>query len=73
MGKSPIVDPHFLPTIDIDLLASDSWDVMNPSTQRRDIDGAVFDVLELTSGERDGIYEGVRELVENRRRRARSV
>ena len=73
VAKSPIVDPQFLPTIDIDLFASNSWDVMNPSPERRLIDDAVFDVLSLTQGERDGVYEGVRELVENRRRRAKSI
>ncbi len=35
-------------------------------------DDAVFDALSLTQGERDAVYEGVTELVENRLRRARS-
>ena len=50
-----------------------SWDVLTPSPERRLIDDAVFDMLGLTQGERDGVYEGVTELVENRLRRARSV
>lgn len=35
--------------------------------------GAVFDALGLTAGERDAVYEGVTEMGSNRRRRAGSV
>ena len=69
----PIVDPNLISKIEPSIFKSADWDVLSPSPERRLIDDAVFDVLGLTQGERDGIYEGVRELVENRRRRARSV
>ena len=65
--------PVHLPQIDESIFQSVNWDVLTPSPERRLIDDAVFDVLSLTQGERDAVYEGVTELVENRRRRARSV
>ena len=68
-----IVDPGLVSTIDIDVLATNDWEVLKPSPERRKIDDAVFDALGLTQGERDAVYEGVTELVENRLRRARSV
>ena len=73
--KVGVVDPRFLPRIDDAdaILKSTDWDVLNPSEARRTIDDAVFDALELTQGERDAVYEGVRELVENRLKRAKSV
>ncbi len=73
LGGVPVVNPANLPAINHDIFASTDWDVLSPSPERMQIDGAVFDVLGLTQGERDGVYEGVRELVENRMRRARSV
>ena len=47
--------------------------VLTPSEARREVDEAVYEALGLTAGERDAVYEGVRELVGNRRRRAGSV
>ena len=44
-----------------------------PSAERLVLDAAVFDALNLTQGERQAVYEGVAELVGNRKRRARSV
>ena len=73
LANLPIVNPSKLQDVDIQVFDSQNWDVMSPSPERMLIDDAVFDVLELTQGERDGVYEGVRELVENRMRRARSV
>ena len=73
LANLPIVEPSSLPTVDPSDFDSEDWDVLSPSRERRLIDDAVFDVLGLTQGERDGVYEGVRELVENRKRRARSV
>ena len=72
-ANSKVVDPSLLPEIDEDIFRSTDWDVLSPSPERRLIDDAVFDVLGLTQGERDGVYEGVRELVQNRKRRAKSV
>ena len=68
-----VVENRYLPTFDEASLESADWDVLNPSPARRKIDDAVFDALGLTQGERDAVYEGVTELVENRLRRARSV
>ena len=68
-----VVDPSLLPEPDAAIFASADWDVMRPSPERRQIDEAVFDVLGLTAGEREAVYEGVWELVGNRKRRAGSV
>ena len=68
-----IVSPTLLPEPESILLDSLNWDVMDPSPERCSIDEAVFDVLGLTSGERDGVYGAVVELVGNRKARARSV
>ena len=61
------------PDLDIGIFETTDWDVLTPSLKRRLIDDAVFDLLDLTQGERDAVYEGVTELVENRRRRAQRV
>ncbi len=45
-------------------------DVEHPN--RRALDAIIFDVLSLTQGERDGVYEAVVGLVESRLRKARS-
>lgn len=69
----PVVDPRLLLGVDIGAFRSEDWDVLKLSPQRRRLDDTIFDVLGFTQGERDGVYEGVRELVEHRTRRARSV
>ena len=68
-----IVNPQLLPEPSASVFNAADWDVLTPSAARRHIDDAVYDALGLTAGERDAVYAGVRELVENRRRRARSV
>ena len=68
-----IVNPKLLPNFDSTLFESSNWDVLRPSEERIQIDTMIFDILGLTSYERDAVYESVVELVENRRRRARSV
>ena len=73
LSNFTVVDPRLLMDIDDSLLSTSNWDVLNPSTARRTIDDAVFEVLQLTQDERDAVYEGVAELVENRRKRAGSV
>ena len=40
---------------------------------RRVLDAIIFHALGLTQGERDGVYEGVVNLVESRLRKARSL
>ena len=68
-----IVNPRLLAEPDSSLFASREWDVLSPSPARWQIDGMVFDALGLTAAERVAVYEGVTELVTNRKRRARSV
>ena len=68
-----IVKPSLLPELDERIFTSSDWDVLTPSEARREVDEAVYEALGLTAGERDAVYEGVRELVGNRRRRAGSV
>ena len=58
--------------VDASLLASEEWDVLSPSPARIAIDNVIFDILELTQGERDGVYEAVINLVETRLKKARS-
>ena len=66
-----VVNPSLLPALDAELFASSDWDVLTPSPERRQIDDAVFDALALTAGEREAVYAGVAELVNNRKQRAR--
>ena len=73
LGMLQVLDPHLVSPIDENVFSATDWGVTSPSSERRMMDDAVFDALGLTEGERDGVYEGVRELVENRMRRARSV
>ena len=54
------------------VLESEDWDVLKPSEARRDIDNIIFDVLELTQGERDGVYEAVTQLVTTRLQKAKT-
>lgn len=68
-----IVSPELLPEPDINVFSSADWDVLTPSPARQEIDTAVFDALGLSSGEREAVCEGVVDLVENRKKRARSV
>ena len=69
------VNPNFIYVkggIDASLLASEDWDVLSPSPARIAIDNVIFDILELTQGERDGVYEEVINLVETRLKKAKS-
>ena len=68
-----VVNPLLLQELDATIFAATNWDVLTPSPERRQIDEMVFDVLGLTPGEREGIYESICELVNNRKRRARSM
>ena len=73
IANLPIVNPQLLPEPNESVFNAADWDVLTPSAARRHIDGAVFDALGLTPAERQAVYAGVTELVENRRRRARSI
>ena len=68
-----VVDPALISGVDLTVLTDGDWDVLRPSTARRELDNAVFDVLGLTSGERDAVCEAVVELVGNRNVRALST
>ena len=68
-----IVNPELLPEPAASVFNAADWDVLTPSAARRYIDEAVFGTLGLTAGEREAVYEGVAELIGNRRRRARSM
>ena len=59
--------------MDQTILESEEWDVLKPSLARRYIDNIIFDILELTQGERDGVYEAVTDLVTTRLQKATSV
>ena len=67
-----VADPRLLSDLEYTWFCSTDWDVLNPSPERLQIDGAVFEALGLTTGERDAVYEGVAELVSNRSQRART-
>ena len=47
--------------------------MLNPSGDRRALDAIIFDALDLTQDERDGVYEGVVNLVEARLWKARNL
>ena len=68
-----IANPQLLPELDPTVFDSPDWDVLSPSAERWQIDGMVFDALGLTAGERLAVYEGVAELVGNRKQRASSI
>ncbi len=73
LADLPIVDPDLIAEIDPVVFQTGSWDVLEPSTSRQQIDEVVFDALKLSRLEREAVYEHVTELVEDRRRRARST
>ena len=62
-SKMLVVDPTLLGELDAMIFASSDWDVLNPSAERRELDAIVFDVLGMTRGERDAVFEGVAEVV----------
>ena len=68
-----IVNPAYIGEIDDSIFLATGWDELEPSAARRQLDEPVFDILGLTAGEREAVYEGVRKLVENRKRKAGSV
>ena len=65
-----IVNPLLLPEPDTHIFRTSDWDVLTPSKERLHIDNAVFDILQLTQDERDAVYAGVNELVQNRAAKA---
>ena len=67
------LDPKTFAFEDEAIFASSSWEMLDPSDDRRALDAIIFDALELTQGERDGVSEAVVRLVESRLRKARSL
>ena len=68
-----IANPLLLQNLEASSFGGADWDVLSPSAGRWQIDGVVFDVLGLTAGERAAVYEGVMELVGNRKQKAGSA
>ena len=68
------LDPKIIIADDFDdtILESEDWDVLKLSQARHDIDNIIFDILELTQGERDGVYEAVTHLVTTRLQKAKT-
>lgn len=67
------VNPTDIKVQNSSIFAASSWDVLHPSPDRRSLDSLVFDALNLTQGERDAVYEAVKELVETRLQKASSL
>ena len=70
------VNPNLIIDKEVDLnqtfLESEEWDVLDPSPVRYYIDNIIFDILELTQGERDAVYEAVMQLVTTRLDKAKT-
>ena len=69
----PIVDPDLIPEADTDIFFEADWDALSSSASRNVIDDILSDVLDLTDSERSAIHEGLVDLVQSRRTRARSL
>ena len=67
------LDPKTFAFEDAAIFTSSSWEMLEPSDDRRAFDAIVFDALNFTQGERDSVYEAVVNLVESRLRKARSM
>ena len=67
------LDPRTIGLEDETMFTSSSWEMLEPSDDRRGLDDIIFDALDLTQGERDGVYEAVIHLVETRLQRASSL
>ena len=67
------LDPATFVFDDEAIFKSLSWAMLEPSDDRRSLDTLIFDALNLTQGERDGVYEAVVKLVEARLSKARSL
>ena len=67
------LDPKTFAFEDAAVFPSSSWEIFDPSDDRRALDAIIFDALGLTQGERDRVYEAVVNLVESRLRKARRL
>ena len=67
------LDPKTFAFEDEAIFASTAWEMLDPTDDRRALDAIIFEPLDLTQDERDGVYEAVVNLVESRLRKARSL
>jgi hypothetical protein len=67
------IDPSLLLINNQFLLKGESWDVLDPSPERRAIDSKIFDAIGLAQGEQDAVYEAVTSLVQTRLGKAQSL
>ena len=67
------LDPKTFAFENENIFTSTAWEMLDPSDDRRALDTIIFDALDLTQGERDGVYEAVVRLVEARLRKAGSL
>ena len=67
------LDPKIFAFENETIFTSTAWEMLDPTDDRRALDAIIFDALNLTQGERDGVYEAVVNLVESRLRKARSL
>ena len=51
------LDPNKVAFEDETIFTSSSWEMLQPSGDRRTLDALIFDALNLTQGERDAVYE----------------
>ncbi len=56
-----------------EIFTATAWNVLMPSSERIALDAIIFDALNLTRGEQDAVYEGVRTLVSLRLNKAKSM
>ena len=73
VSKLLCLDPRRIGFEDEAMFTSSSWEMLEPSDIRRALDEIIFDALNLTLEERDGVYEAVIHLVEARLQRAQSL
>ncbi len=67
------LDPNKVAFEDEMIFTSSSWEMLQPSGDRRTLDALIFDALNLTQGERDAVYEAVIDLVQTRLQKASSL
>ena len=67
------LDPKIFAFENEAMFTSTAWEMLKPSDDRLTLDAIIFNALDLTQGERDGVYEAVVNLVESRLRKASSM
>jgi len=71
----PVLLPNLISAIEMPITGREILPVQQELAQadRQDLDNIIFDVLGLTSGERDAVYEAVIDLVSKRLKRAQTI